>query len=92
MQKNRVRIADMNLAPEGHRRIEWAWEYMPVLRLIAEEGRKSISRLKVWLSDAVCILRLRRPAFLKVMHRLGATVAVAGSNPLSTGHNMRCAC
>lgn len=38
--KNEFRIADMNLAPEGHRRIEWAWEYMPVLRLIAEREEK----------------------------------------------------
>ena len=35
--RNEFKIADINLAPEGHRRMEWAWEYMPVLRLIAEK-------------------------------------------------------
>ena len=35
--RNEFRIADIALAPEGHRRMEWAWEYMPVLKLIAEK-------------------------------------------------------
>lgn len=35
--KNEFKIADIKLAPEGHRRIDWAWQYMPVLRLIAEK-------------------------------------------------------
>ena len=35
--RNEFKIADISLAPEGRRRMEWAWEYMPVLRLIAEK-------------------------------------------------------
>ena len=81
--KNEFRIADMSLAPEGHRRIEWAWEYMPVLRLIADREEKY--RPLDGLVIGCCLhLEAKTACLLKVMNKLGATVAVAGSNPLST--------
>ena len=68
--RNEFRIADIALAPEGHRRMEWAWEYMPVLKLIAV---------------GTCLhLEAKTACLLKVLHQLGATVVTAGSNPLST--------
>ena len=76
-------IADKGLAPEGRRRIDWAWEYMPVLRLIAEREEKY--RPLEGLVIGCCLhLEAKTACLLKVMSRLGATVATAGSNPLST--------
>lgn len=76
-------IADKGLAPEGRRRIEWAWEYMPVLKLIAEREEK-YKPLKGLVIGCCLHLEAKTACLLKVMHKLGATVATAGSNPLST--------
>lgn len=81
--KNEFKIADINLAPEGRRRIEWAWEYMPVLSLIAdkESAKQPLSGLVV----GTCLhLEAKTACLLKVLHDLGAVVVTAGSNPLST--------
>ena len=81
--KNEFIIADINLAPEGHRRIEWAWQYMPVLRLIAEKDslRQPLSGVVI---GACLHLEAKTACLLKVLRMLGATVVTAGSNPLST--------
>lgn len=77
------RIADIALAPEGRRRIEWAWEYMPVLRLIKEKEEKT--RPLSGMVVGVCLhLEAKTACLLKVLRDLGATVVAAGSNPLST--------
>lgn len=81
--RNEFKIADIALAPEGHRRMEWAWEYMPVLKLIAEKERERqpLSGLVV----GTCLhLEAKTACLLKVLKELGATVVTAGSNPLST--------
>ncbi|NLX84763.1 MAG: adenosylhomocysteinase [Synergistaceae bacterium] len=81
--RNEFKIADISLAPEGHRRIDWAWEYMPILKLIAEreEKRKPLEGLVI----GCCLhLEAKTACLLKLMHKLGATVVTAGSNPLST--------
>ena len=81
--RNEFKIADITLAPEGHRRMEWAWEYMPVLKLIAdkEAANKPLSGLTV----GTCLhLEAKTACLLKVLRQLGATVVTAGSNPLST--------
>ena len=76
-------IADKGLAQEGRKRIEWAWEYMPVLKLIAEREEKY--RPLEGLVVGCCLhLEAKTACLLKVLNRLGATVATAGSNPLST--------
>jgi len=31
------RVADLSLAPEGQRRIDWAWQHMPVLQRLGSE-------------------------------------------------------
>lgn len=85
--KNEFKIADIGLAPEGRRRIEWAWEYMPVLKLIAdrEEKHKPLEGLVV----GCCLhLEAKTACLLKVMSKLGAIVVTAGSNPLSTQDNV----
>ena len=81
--KNEFKIADISLAPEGRRRIDWAWEYMPVLRLIAEK-EKAAQPLAGLVVGTCLHLEAKTACLLKVLHGLGATVATAGSNPLST--------
>lgn len=81
--KNEFIVADINLAPEGHRRIDWAWEYMPVLRLAAEKEapNQPLSGIVI----GTCLhLEAKTACLLKVLHQLGATVVAVGSNPLST--------
>lgn len=81
--RNEFRIADIALAPDGHRRMDWAWEYMPVLRLIKEkeERRQPLSGMVI----GVCLhLEAKTACLLKTLRDLGATVVAAGSNPLST--------
>ncbi|MDR1471859.1 MAG: adenosylhomocysteinase [Synergistaceae bacterium] len=76
-------VADMGLAAEGHRRMDWAWQYMPVLRLIRERegGRRPLEGRTV----GCCLhLEAKTACLLEAMRDLGAAVAAAGSNPLST--------
>lgn len=83
MEKEAFKVADVSLAHEGERRIAWAWEYMPVLKLIAEKERdnKPLSGLTI----AACLhLEAKTACLLKTMYELGAVVVAAGSNPLST--------
>lgn len=81
--KNEFIVADINLAPEGHRRIDWAWEYMPVLRLAAE--KEALNQPLSGIVIGTCLhLEAKTACLLKVLHQLGATVVAVGSNPLST--------
>jgi adenosylhomocysteinase len=77
------RIAHPELAPEGHRKIAWAWASMPVLRLIHEKSKGSLP-FKGTTISACLHLEAKTACLLKVLKDLGATVAAAGSNPLST--------
>ncbi len=81
--KTDCKIADKSLAPEGRRRIDWAWQYMPVLRLASEKW--SASKPLAGHTIAACLhLEAKTACLLKVLKALGAEVAAAGSNPLST--------
>ena len=81
--RNEFKIADISLAPEGRRRMEWAWEYMPVLRLIAE--KEAPAQPLAGVVVGTCLhLEAKTACLLKVLRQLGATVVTAGSNPLST--------
>lgn len=77
------RIAHPELAPEGHRKIAWAWASMPVLRLIHEKYKGSLP-FKGTTISACLHLEAKTACLLKVLKDLGATVGAAGSNPLST--------
>ena len=81
--KTDCKIADKSLAPEGRRRIDWAWQYMPVLRLASEKW--SVAKPLAGHTIAACLhLEAKTACLLKVLKALGAEVAAAGSNPLST--------
>jgi len=76
-------VADLALAAEGVRRIEWAEREMPVLRLIRErfEKEKPLAGLRV----AACLHVTTETANLaRTLKAGGAEVSLCASNPLST--------
>jgi adenosylhomocysteinase len=78
-----TRIADPSLAPEGHRRIEWARQHMPVLhRLLAD--RLTDGALRGRKLAVVVHLEAKTACLVLALREAGAEVVAAGSNPLST--------
>jgi adenosylhomocysteinase len=77
------RIADPGLAPEGHRRIEWARQHMPVLHRLLEE-RLSDGALAGRKVAVVVHLEAKTACLVLALQEAGAQVVAAGSNPLST--------
>jgi adenosylhomocysteinase len=76
-------IKDLNLAPAGRLRIEWAEREMPVLRLIRERFAKEKPLKGVRL--AACLHVTTETANLaRTLQAGGAELALAASNPLST--------
>jgi adenosylhomocysteinase len=73
------KIADSSLAPDGHRRIDWAWEHMPVLRRLSPELSLAGRRIAV-----VVHLEAKTACLALALRDAGASVVAAGSNPLST--------
>ncbi len=76
-------LADLGLAAEGVRRVEWAEREMPVLRLIRErfEREKPLAGLRL----AACLHVTTETANLaRTLAAGGAEVALCASNPLST--------
>lgn len=76
-------VADLSLAPEGHLKIDWAKDHMPVLNRIREnfEQEKPFQGLKVAIS---LHLEAKTAYLAKVIQAGGAEVTITGSNPLST--------
>jgi adenosylhomocysteinase len=76
-------VADLSLAAEGKRRIEWAEREMPVLRLIRErfERERPLEGLRL----AACLHVTTETANLvRTLKAGGAEVVLCASNPLST--------
>lgn len=76
-------VHDMNLAYEGHLKIEWVKEHMPVLNRIRERFEKE----QPFAGLNVCIslhLEAKTAYLAKVIQAGGAQVTITGSNPLST--------
>jgi adenosylhomocysteinase len=73
------KIADPALADEGHRRIDWAWQHMPVLRRLSPELALAGRRIAV-----VVHLEAKTACLALALRDAGAAVVAAGSNPLST--------
>lgn len=76
-------IRDIKLAPQGHDKINWVKEHMPVLNVLNEELSKT-QPLKG--RNLVVTIHLEaKTAYLGlVLKNAGANVVVTGSNPLST--------
>ena len=76
-------IRDVNLAPAGRLRIEWAEREMPVLRLIRERFQKEKPLKNVRL--AACLhITTETASLARSLQAGGAEVVLAASNPLST--------
>ncbi|NMD17822.1 MAG: adenosylhomocysteinase, partial [Synergistaceae bacterium] len=77
------RIADASLFREGERKVLWARGRMPVLAKIVERGESE--RPLAGVTVGACLhLEAKTACLLLALKELGAEVAAAGSNPLST--------
>jgi adenosylhomocysteinase len=76
-------VKDMGLAHNGHLKIDWVKEHMPVLNRIRErfEKEQPFAGLKVAIS---LHLEAKTAYLAKVVQAGGAEVTITGSNPLST--------
>lgn len=76
-------IKDPSLAPEGHRKMDWAGKHMPVLNALRDEMQQNRSFQNIRIG--ICLHLEAKTAYLaETLHLAGAHVAIAGSNPLST--------
>jgi adenosylhomocysteinase len=76
-------IADIALAPDGERRIQWADSQMPVLRQIRE--RFASERPLDGLAVSACLhVTAETAGLVRALQEGGASVAICASNPLST--------
>jgi adenosylhomocysteinase len=83
-------VRDINLAEEGHKRMEWAEQEMPVLRLIRERFEQERPLAGVKLSACLHVTTETG----NLMHTLkvgGADVVLCASNPLSTQDDLAAA-
>jgi adenosylhomocysteinase len=76
-------VADIGLAGQGRRRIEWADEQMPVLRQIRERFSKELP-LKGQRLGACLHITTETANLLRTLKAGGAEVFCCASNPLST--------
>jgi adenosylhomocysteinase len=76
-------VADIGLAREGIKRIEWAEREMPVLRLIRErfESERPLEGLRI---GACLHVTTETANLMRTLKAGGAQVALCASNPLST--------
>jgi adenosylhomocysteinase len=81
-QKN-YDVADLGLADEGHRRILWADQQMPVLRIIRERFAKA-KPLRGLRLGACLHITTETANLLRALKAGGAEVLACASNPLST--------
>jgi len=76
-------VKDLELAPKGHGRIEWAGRSMPVLKSIRErfEKEKPLKGLRI----SACLHVTTETAHLmQTLHAGGGDLVLCASNPLST--------
>jgi adenosylhomocysteinase len=76
------KIADPSLAPEGHARIAWAAQHMPVLEVLHD--RLDDGALRGRKLAVVVHLEAKTACLVLALQAAGAQVVAAGSNPLST--------
>jgi adenosylhomocysteinase len=76
-------IKDPSLAPEGRRKLEWAWARMPVLRRLKSRflDKRPLEGKRI----GVCLHLEAKTALLAItLQELGAEVSITSSNPLTT--------
>lgn len=77
------KVKNIKLAHEGKLKIDWAEKHMPVLMKIREEF-KSLKPFKNVTIGACLHVTKETAVLVKTLELGGATVALCGSNPLST--------
>lgn len=76
-------IRDINLASQGHDKINWVREFMPVLNILNDD----LSKTKPLAGKNIVVtmhLEAKTAYLALVLKNAGANVTVTGSNPLST--------
>ena len=76
-------IRDINLAPEGRKKIEWVSNFMPTLNALGDQFEKE----QTFKGQTVVVsvhLEAKTAYLSTILKRGGADVIVTGSNPLST--------
>jgi len=76
-------VKDLNQAPKGHGRIEWAGRSMPVLASIRERFAKQ-KPLKGMRISACLHVTSETAHLMQTLHAGGADLVLCASNPLST--------
>ena len=76
-------VKDLNLAPKGHGRIEWAGRSMPVLADIRDRFAKQ-KPLKGLRISACLHVTTETAHLMQTLHAGGADLVLCASNPLST--------
>ena len=77
------RVKDPTLAPQGQMKIEWARSHMPVLAKIRSRLEKELPFKN--LAIGMCMhLEMKTAVLGQTLQAGGATIAITGSNPLST--------
>lgn len=76
-------IRDISLAPQGHCKLEWVKQYMPVMNILKDEFE--IHKPFQGKVIACCLhLEAKTGYLLQTLQAGGATVIACASNPLST--------
>lgn len=83
-------VKDMNLADEGHRRMAWAEQEMPVLQLIRERFERERPLQGVRLSACLHVTT-ETGSLMRTLKAGGADVVLCASNPLSTQDDLAAA-
>jgi len=83
-------VKDMNLAEEGLRRMQWAEQEMPVLRLILERFTKERPLEGIRLSACLHVTT-ETGNLMRTLKAGGADVVLCASNPLSTQDDLAAA-
>lgn len=86
----RYDVKDMNLAEEGLKRMEWAEQEMPVLRLIRERFEREKPLAGVRLSACLHVTT-ETGNLMRTLKAGGADVLLCASNPLSTQDDLAAA-
>ena len=76
-------VKDKTLAPQGHLQIEWASAHMPVLNQVKSRFSEE-QPLKGLILGACLHVTKETAVLMDTLLAGGATVALCGSNPLST--------
>ena len=76
-------VKDLNLAEQGRKRMDWAEQEMPVLRLISERFAKERPLAGIRISACLHVTS-ETGNLMRALSAAGADVVLCASNPLST--------